>query len=70
MSALFIPGQRKDETMKTMIKRLWRDESGASAIEYGLVAALIGVVIAATARGIGTQLTTLFTSIQTALTGS
>ncbi|RVT91544.1 Flp family type IVb pilin [Rhodovarius crocodyli] len=56
--------------MKTMIKRLWRDESGASAIEYGLVAALIGVVIAATARGIGTQLTTLFTSIQTALTGS
>jgi pilus assembly protein Flp/PilA len=58
---------RKDETMKTMIKRLWRDECGASAIEYGLVAALIAVVIAGTATTIGTRLGTMFSNILAAL---
>ncbi len=53
--------------MKTMIKRLWRDECGASAIEYGLVAALIAVVIAGTATTIGTRLGTMFSNILAAL---
>jgi pilus assembly protein Flp/PilA len=56
--------------MKTMIKRLWRDESGASAIEYGLVAALIAVVIATTATNIGTRLSAMFSNILNALPAS
>jgi pilus assembly protein Flp/PilA len=39
------------------------DESGATAIEYGLIAALIAVVIIAAVRTIGTNLNTTFTNI-------
>ena len=44
-----------------------KDESGATAIEYGLIAAGISVVIIATVNTIGSQLTTNFTSISTQL---
>jgi pilus assembly protein Flp/PilA len=43
------------------------DESGASAIEYGLIAAGISVVIIGAVQGLGTKLNTTFTSVQTAL---
>ena len=44
-----------------------KDESGATAIEYGLIAAGISVVIIATVNTIGSQLNTNFTSISTQL---
>jgi pilus assembly protein Flp/PilA len=53
--------------MVKTVKRFLRDESGATAIEYGLIAAGISVVIIATVKGIGTKLNTSFTSISTQL---
>ncbi|HET9715813.1 MAG TPA: Flp family type IVb pilin [Pseudolabrys sp.] len=44
-----------------------KDESGATAIEYGLIAAGISVVIIAAVQTVGTNLNTTFTSIGTAL---
>jgi pilus assembly protein Flp/PilA len=44
-----------------------KDESGATAIEYGLIAAGISVVIIAAVNAVGTALNTTFTSIGTAL---
>jgi len=41
-----------------------RDESGATAIEYGLIAALIAVVIITAITAVGTQLSATFNSIQ------
>ena len=49
----------------SLLARFLRDDSGATAIEYGLIAAGISVVIIATVNGIGTKLGTTFTSIQT-----
>lgn len=45
----------------------WNDESGATAIEYGLIASLIAVFIAAAVGGVGTALVTLFGEISGAL---
>lgn len=50
-------------------KRFARDEEGVTAIEYGLIAALIAVVIAATVKLVGSELKTVFTTIQTCLSG-
>jgi len=47
----------------SMLRNLLRDESGATAIEYGLIAALIGVVIIAAVTLVGTNLTTMFTTV-------
>jgi pilus assembly protein Flp/PilA len=46
-----------------MIKRFAKDESGATAIEYGLIAALISVVIIGVLSTIGTRLTAKFNDI-------
>jgi pilus assembly protein Flp/PilA len=51
----------------TLIKKLLKDESGATAIEYGLIAAGISVAIIATVAGLGTKLNSTFTSVQNAL---
>jgi len=48
-----------------LISRFVRDESGATAIEYGLIAALIAVVIITAVTAVGTQLSTTFNSIST-----
>ena len=53
--------------MQNLISRFVRDESGATAIEYGLIAALISVVIIAVLTSIGNNLNTKFTSVATAL---
>ncbi len=47
--------------------RFFRDESGATAIEYGLIAAGISVAIIAVVQGLGSSLNATFTSVQTAL---
>jgi pilus assembly protein Flp/PilA len=51
----------------TMITRFFKDESGATAIEYGLIAAGISVAIIAVVQGLGSKLNTTFTSVQNAL---
>lgn len=48
-------------------KRFWNDEGGVTAIEYGLIAALIAVVLIAGAALTGTNLNTLFNKIATCL---
>jgi pilus assembly protein Flp/PilA len=50
------------------MQRFWRDESGATAIEYGLIAALVAVVIIGALNTIGTNMNTKFTSVGGALT--
>ncbi len=54
--------------MKNLVKRFAKDVSGATAIEYGLIAAGISVAIIAVVQGLGTSLNTTFTSVKTALT--
>ncbi len=49
------------------LSNLLRDESGATAIEYGLIAALISVVIIAAVTMVGSNLSGVFNSIGTAL---
>jgi pilus assembly protein Flp/PilA len=53
--------------MKTLIKRFAKDESGATAIEYGLIAAGISVAIITVVTGLGSKLETTFTSVKGAL---
>jgi len=50
-----------------MFKRFLKDESGATAIEYGLIAALIAVVIIGTVASIGNKLGEAFTAIDEGL---
>jgi pilus assembly protein Flp/PilA len=50
-----------------VLQRFWNDENGATAIEYGLIAAGISVAIIATVQGLGTKLTSTFTSVSNAL---
>jgi pilus assembly protein Flp/PilA len=47
--------------------RFLKDQSGATAIEYGLIAAGISIAIIAVVQGLGTQLKTTFTSVSSAL---
>lgn len=51
-----------------ILKRFAQDESGATAIEYGLIAGLISVVIITVLTTIGTSLNAKFTKISSALT--
>jgi pilus assembly protein Flp/PilA len=53
--------------MKNLIARFVKDEAGATAIEYGLIAAGISLAIIAVVNGLGTNLNTKFTSINTSL---
>ena len=53
--------------MKNLIARFVKDESGATAIEYGLIAAGIALAIIAVVNGLGSNLQAKFTSINTSL---
>ncbi len=50
-----------------LLKNFWKNENGATAIEYGLIAALIAVVIITGVTAVGTGLSTTFTNISTNL---
>jgi len=52
----------------SLILRFVRDESGATAIEYGLIAALIAVVIITAVTAVGTGVSAAFNSVATAMT--
>jgi pilus assembly protein Flp/PilA len=53
--------------MKNLIARFVKDESGATAIEYGLIAAGISLAIIAVVNGLGSNLNTKFTNINSSL---
>ena len=53
--------------MTKFLSKFWADESGATAIEYGLIAAGISLAIIAVVNGLGSTLNTKFTSINTSL---
>ncbi|MGN6311711.1 MAG: Flp family type IVb pilin [Xanthobacteraceae bacterium] len=56
--------------MKNLIKRFANDESGATAIEYSLIAALIGVVLIAGATTLGTSINEKFAYIAGKISGA
>ena len=56
--------------MKTLLARFAKDESGVTAIEYGLIAAGIGVAILTVVNSVGTSLNTLFGRVATDLSGA
>jgi len=51
--------------MSGILSRFVRDKSGATAIEYGLIAALIAVVIIGAVSTVGTKLSTTFNTVST-----
>jgi pilus assembly protein Flp/PilA len=53
--------------MRQLAARFAKDESGATAIEYAMIAGGIAVAIVLAVQGIGTTLNTTFTSVSTAL---
>jgi len=53
--------------MKNLFARFANDESGATAIEYGLIAALIGVGIITAATSVGTEVSGTFDDVATSL---
>jgi len=53
--------------MKNLVSRFVSDESGVTAIEYGLIAALIAVVIIVAVTSVGTKLSTTFNTVATSL---
>lgn len=50
-----------------IIRRIFSDEYGATAIEYGLIAALISVAVMTTVSGLGSQLNTTFSKTSSRL---
>ena len=61
------PRVHMELSMKNMISRFVKDESGATAIEYGLIAAGISLAIIAVVNGLGSTLNAKFTSINSSL---
>jgi pilus assembly protein Flp/PilA len=53
--------------MNKLVLRFMKDETGATAIEYGLIAAGIALAIVATVQALGTQLNATFSTVSTAL---
>ena len=53
--------------MKNLVTSFFKDETAATAIEYGLIAAGISVAIIAVVQGLGTKLNTTFSSVSSAL---
>jgi len=53
--------------MVRLLGKFWKDQSGVTAIEYGLIAAGIAVAIIATVEALGTQLNTTFSTVSSSL---
>ncbi len=56
--------------MLSKFSKLWKDESGATAVEYGLMVAGIAAVIVAIVVTLGGQINTAFTTVSTAIGGA
>jgi pilus assembly protein Flp/PilA len=61
------PKNRKEVSRMERIKRFLKDEEGVTMIEYGLIAALIAVVVIGVLTTIGTNLNTKFQAVSTAV---
>jgi pilus assembly protein Flp/PilA len=59
--------EQQEFAMKNSLSAFLKDETAATAIEYGLIAAGISVAIIAVVQGLGSKLNTTFTSVSTAL---
>jgi pilus assembly protein Flp/PilA len=59
--------ERGAENVMSILMRFWRDETAATAIEYGLIAVGISVVIVTAVNSIGTNVKGLFTNVSTGL---
>ncbi|MFV0298174.1 MAG: Flp family type IVb pilin [Hyphomicrobiaceae bacterium] len=53
--------------MRKYLKRIAKDQSGATAIEYGLIAAFIGIAIIAVLKNVGIELSTIFVDVEAGL---
>jgi pilus assembly protein Flp/PilA len=58
------------ETGMQTIRKIFADKKGATAIEYGLIAALIAVAAIAAMQGLGTSLNTTFNEVSSEMTGT
>jgi pilus assembly protein Flp/PilA len=58
---------KTERDMKSLVKRFLQDQSGASSIEYAIIASVLSIVILASVQGIGTKLKATFTTVQTAI---
>ena len=56
--------------MTNLVKNYINDESGATAIEYGLIAALVGIALIAGANRLGESINTKFGAVATAVDGA
>ena len=63
----FVSILRRSPVMIDLVRRFGRDESGATAIEYGMIAALIAVVVIGALRLVGSKLSVKFSAIATQL---
>jgi pilus assembly protein Flp/PilA len=59
--------ENEDREMKKFALLFWKDESGATAIEYGLIAAGISIAIIVAVNGLGTNLNAKFASVNNSL---
>ena len=59
--------EQKEFAMKNSLSSFLKDETAATAIEYGLIAAGISVAIIAVVQGLGSKLNTTFASVSSAL---
>jgi pilus assembly protein Flp/PilA len=62
-----LPTQQLEATLQRTLIKFFADESGATAIEYGLIAAGISLAIIAIVNGLGSNLNGMFTSINSSL---
>jgi pilus assembly protein Flp/PilA len=58
---------RREPTLTAILKNLVKNEDGATAIEYGLIAALIAVAAIAAFQLVGTNLSSIFNTVATTL---
>lgn len=64
------PGERTTETNMQKIRKFLKNSKGATAIEYGLIAALIAVAAIAAMQGLGNQLTKTFDNVSSNMKAS
>lgn len=62
-----VPVSTEELIMTTLVLRFLADDTGATAIEYGLIAAGIAVAIIATVQALGTNLNSTFSTVSTSL---
>jgi pilus assembly protein Flp/PilA len=67
MGITVLISDQKEFAMKNFMFAFLKDETAATAIEYGLIAAGISVAIIAVVQGLGTKLNTTFSSVSSAL---